>query len=1088
MSAVTDYIREIRKNLDKGDSTEHTHRPALKTLLEACGKDIVATNEPRRIACGAPDFNISRSGVPLGHVETKDVGINLDEMERSKGPNAGQFKRYSALPNWILTDYLEFRWYVAGEKRLTVRVADLDGKGKLKPTADAGERLTSLLTAFYAQPALTVATAKELAGRMAGMTRMIRDLILAALQKEEEITEQAKDEVARETMPGYGSHTNWLHEWLHAFQDTLIPDLNEHQFADMFAQTLAYGLFAARAHAPNKPFSRESAAVNLPRTNPFLRELFEQIAGVRMPDTIAWAVDDMVELLKHADMAEILRDFGKCKGREDPVVHFYETFLAAYDPATREVRGVFYTPEPVVSYIVNSLDWLLKTRLGRPKGLADENTLILDPATGTATFLYFVIEHIHRGFRKQLGAWDGYVSRHLLPRIFGFELLMAPYAVAHLKISMLLEQSGYTFASDQRLGIYLTNTLEEAAKKSEMLLGQFVSREANAAAEIKRDRPIMVVLGNPPYSGHSANKGNWITGLVRDYYQVDGHPLAERNSKWLQDDYVKFIRFAEWRIDKTGEGILGYITNHGYLDNPTFRGMRQHLMQTFDDIYVLDLHGNSKKKETAPDGSEDKNVFDIQQGVAILLAVKLKVAAAPRRVGSSGGTASTLARVFHADLWGRREIYECDKLTGGKYNWLWQNNAETTPWRELKPSSPFHLFKPQDTELRVEYEGYCAVTDAMPLHSLALNTHRDHFAIDFDQATLRDRITSFLNTQSAEECCQKFALSETSEWTMASARAGLRATEWQRDIIQCLYRPFDFRSILFNGAVVDRIRPELNRNLRLPNLSLITTRQTREPFAALSANVVCGQHKIVAAYDGSYVFPLYLYPSADALDVSAGRRPNFAPEFLKALAQKLSVPQEVPHGLPQGVTPENIFHYAYAVFHSPTYRTRYTEFLKIDFPRLPLMSNRDLFFSLAALGGELVALHIMESPKLNNVITEFPEKGNDIVEKVSFTVDAAPRCVGSGGDAASAFGRVWINPVQYFGGVPAQVWNFHIGGYLVCDKWLKDRKGRTLTYEDIQHYQKIVVALNETIRLMAKIDHVIETQGGWPGAFSENKR
>jgi len=1064
MSAVADYIREIRKNLDKGDSTEHTHRPALEALLEACGKDIDATNEPRRIACGAPDFNISRKGVPLGHVETKDVGINLDEMERGKGPNRDQFKRYSTLPNWILTDYLEFHWYAAGEKRLTVRVADLDSKGKLKPATDGEVRLTALLAAFYAQPALTVGTAKELANRMAGMTRMIRDLILAALLQEEEKAEQVKSGVVREIMPGYGSQTNWLHEWLHAFRDTLIPDLNEHQFADMFAQTLAYGLFAARVHEPNKPFSREAAAVNLPRTNPFLRELFEQIAGVKMPDTIAWAVDDMVELLKHADMAEILRDFGKCKGREDPVVHFYETFLAAYDPAMREVRGVFYTPEPVVSYIVNSLDWLLKTRLGRPKGLADEDTLILDTATGTATFLYFVIDHIHQGFRKQLGAWDGYVSRHLLPRIFGFELLMAPYAVAHLKISMFLEQSGYTFGSDQRLGIYLTNTLEEAAKKSEMLLGQFVSREANAAAEIKRERPIMVVLGNPPYSGHSANKGEWITGLVRDYYRVDGQPLGERNPKWLQDDYVKFIRFAEWRIHETGEGVLGYITNHGYLDNPTFRGMRQHLMQTFDEIYVLDLHGNSKKREKAPDDGKDENVFDIQQGVAILLAVKNKT--------EIGATKKAPGRVFHADLWGRREIHEGNRLTGGKYNWLWQNSAETTPWQELKPSAPFHLFKPQDTERREEYNGHWMITDAMPFHSLALNTHRDHFAIDFDQARLLERIGSFVNAQSTEECCQRFDLSETTEWSVASARQRLRASKWQNEIIPCLYRPFDFRALLFNEAVVDRIRRELNRHLQLPNLSLITTRQTREPFAVLATTLVCGQHKIVAAYDGSYVLPLYLYPSADELDASSGRRPNISPEFLKALAEKLKAPQEGAHGLLKDVTPDDIFHYAYAVFHSPTYRARYAEFLKFDFPRLPLPSNLDLFFSLAALGGELVALHLMESPKLNDLITEFPEKGTDVVEKAQYTDKDK---------------RVWINPTQYFGGVPAAVWNFHIGGYQVCEKWLKDRKGRTLTYEDIQHYQKIVVALNETIRLMAEIDQVIETQGGWPTAFSGNK-
>jgi hypothetical protein len=1069
MNAFADYIREIRKNLDKGDSTEHTHRPALKTLLEACGKDIDATNEPRRIACGAPDFNISRKGVPLGHVETKDVGINLDEMERGKGPNGDQFKRYSTLPNWILTDYLEFHWYAAGEKRLTVRVADLDGKGKLKPAADGEARLTALLTAFYAQPALTVGTAKELANRMAGMTRMIRDLILAALQQEEEKAEQVKSGVVRETMPGYGSQTNWLHEWLHAFRDTLIPDLDEHQFADMFAQTLAYGLFAARAHAPNKPFSRESAAVNLPRTNPFLRELFEQIAGVKMPDTIAWAVDDMVELLKHADMTEILRDFGKCKGREDPVVHFYETFLAAYDPAMREVRGVFYTPEPVVSYIVNSLDWLLKTRLGRPKGLADENTLILDAATGTATFLYFVIEHIHQGFRKQLGAWDGYVSRHLLPRIFGFELLMAPYAVAHLKISMLLEQSGYTFGSDQRLGIYLTNTLEEAAKKSEILLGQFVSREANAAAEIKRDRPIMVVLGNPPYSGHSANKGEWITGLVGDYKKDCPELHKPGQAKWLQDDYVKFIRFAEWRINQTGEGVLGYITNHGYLDNPTFRGMRQHLMQTFDEIYVLDLHGNSKKKEKSPDGGKDENVFDIQQGVAILLAVKVKA--------GTGEAKKAPTRVFHANLWGRREIYEGDQLTGGKYNWLWQNNAETTTWNEVRTSAPGYLFIPQDETKKQDYDQGWSVPaifsengDPAP----GIVTTHDEFAIAFTREEMVAHVEALLATETEEVARGLFRLCNQSQWNYEDAKKELARGQWRNELTPILYRPFDVRWTVFNRHVAVHRRERVMRHMLVGhNRSLCATRSTEiGSFEHVFSSAQIIGHHTVSLKEVNYIFPIYLQPSADELDTSAGCRPNLNSAFLNALAEKLQAPQEGPHGLPKGVTPEDIFHYAYAVFHSPTYRTRYAEFLKIDFPRLPLTSNRDLFFSLAALGGELVGLHLMESPKLNDLITEFPEKGTDAIEKVQYTDKDK---------------RVWINPIQYFGGIPAAVWNFHIGGYQVCEKWLKDRKGRTLTYEDIQHYQKIVVALNETIRLMAEIDQAIETQGGWPVAFSGNK-
>ncbi|MBM4095007.1 MAG: DNA methyltransferase, partial [Planctomycetes bacterium] len=560
-----------------------------KILLESAGKGITATNEPKRILCGSPDFQIVRKGVPLGHVETKDIGTNLDEMERGKGPHGEQFTRYrDALPNWLLTDYLQFRWFVGGAKRLTVRVAELDAKGKLKPLPDGERELAELLTAFFQQPALTVASARELAQRMAGMTRIIRDLIVSTFEHEKE--------------------QGWLHNWLAAFRDTLIPDLDEKQFADMFGQTLAYGLFAARRHAPpDEPFSRKMAAYSLPKTNPFLRKLFAEIAGVDMPDSIAWAVDDVVELLKHADMAEILTDFGKGKGKEDPVVHFYETFLAAYDPKMRKVRGVYYTPEPVVSYIVRSIDHLLKTRFNRPKGLADENTLILDPAVGTATFLYFVIDQIHQKSARQAGAWDDYVAKHLLNRVFGFELLMAPYAVAHLKLGMQLQETGYQFGSDQRLGIYLTNTLEEAAKKSAHLFAGWVAEEANAAAEIKRDKKIMVVLGNPPYSGISTNRGEWITRLVADYRSVDGKPLGEKKV-WLADDYVKFLRFAQWRIAQTGQGIVGMITNHGFLDNPTFRGMRQSLLRDFDEIYVFDLHGSTKKHQQPPHGGTDENV------------------------------------------------------------------------------------------------------------------------------------------------------------------------------------------------------------------------------------------------------------------------------------------------------------------------------------------------------------------------------------------------------------------------------------------------------------------------------------------------
>jgi predicted helicase len=1060
MNFFAEYISEIRKSLEKGDSTEHTHRTALEALLEASDKDIDATNEPRRIACGAPDFNITRKGVPVGHVETKDIGVNLDEMERGKGPNGEQFKRYSTLPNWILTDYLEFRWYAAGEKRLTVRVADFDGKGRIKAAPDGDEKLEQLLTAFYHEPALTVGTARELAQRMAGMTRIIRDLIVASFQHETEETERKLVQEAREPYGGaMSSRGPWLHNWLAAFRETLIPDLTETEFADMFAQTLAYGLFAARIHAPaNREFSREMAAFKLPKTNPFLRKLFAEIAGVDMPDTFAWAVDDLVNLLRHADMEEILRDFGKGKGKEDPVVHFYETFLAAYDPKVRDQRGVRYTPEPVVQYIVRSVDWLLQTRFNRPQGLADDNTFILDPAVGTATFLYFVITLIFSKFARQRGQWDGYVEKHLLNRLFGFEILMAPYAIAHLKLGMQLEETGYSFGSDQRLGIFLTNTLEESARRSDRLFADWISEEANAASKVKARLPIMVVLGNPPYANFGRmNRNPWILGLLNDYKK----DLNEKKLN-LDDDFIKFIRFAQWRIEKTGHGIVGFITSNTYIDGITHRRMRESLMQAFDEIYILDLHGSSKKRERTPDGGKDENVFDITVGVSILLAVRL-AETTPLLDGRAP------ARVFHAELWGARK---------DKYDWLWQNDASQTTWTELAPAESHFFFVPKDGGGQSEYEQGWSIRDAFLVSGNAIKTERDRLSIHFTEDGIR-RVVEDFRTLDEKSIREKFALeTDSRDWQVLKAKMDVLKNTDPACFHRILYRPFDVRHTWYSGQSRGFIGTPgyalMRHILAGDNLVLLACRQVIagdycHVFSALEILECCTISNRTREINSA--FPLYLYPAADELDASVGRRPNINPEFLKALAEKLELSQAGPHGLPQGVTPEDVFHYAYAVFHSPTYRARYAEFLKIDFPRLPLTDNRDLFFRLAALGGELVALHLMESPKLNDLITGFPVKGTDTVEKVQYN---------------DQDGRVWINPTQYFGGVPAEIWNFHIGGYRVCEKWLKDRKGRKLTYQDTRHYQQIIVALNETIRLMTEIDAVIRQYGDWPAAFSGN--
>jgi len=1024
LKLLAQYVHAIGKKLALGDATEHTHRSALETLFESLASGITATNEPKHIECGAPDFILRKGSVAVGYIEAKDIGKSLDEAEKTD-----QLKRYrDSLTNLVLTDYLEFRWYVDGECRLKARLGSPTKDGKIKRDKEGIEDVAELFDNFLSHKAESVGTPRELAQRMARQAHLIRNLIINAF----------KDE------PESGS----LHTQLVAFRDNLIPDLSADYFADMYAQTITYGLFAARCSSNNgTSFTRLDAAQNLPKTNPFLRKLFQYIAGYDLDERIAWLVDDLAKVLAQADMAAVLKDFGKHSGKEDPVVHFYETFLKEYDEKIREMRGVYYTPEPVVSYIVRSIDQLLKTRFNKPQGLADDKTLILDPAVGTATFLYMVINEIYQANigKGQQGLWNNYVAEKLLPRIFGFELLMAPYAVAHLKLGLLLQETGYEFQSDQRLGIYLTNTLEEAIKHSETLFAQWITEEANAAARIKKDEPIMVVLGNPPYSGHSANKSEWARQLVDRYKTVDGKPLGEKNPKWLQDDYVKFIAFGQWRIERTGQGVLGFITNHSYLDNPTFRGMRQSLMSTFTDIYILNLHGNSKKKEVAPDGSKDENVFDIQQGVAICLLVK-----------EPDNTQS--ARVHYSELWGIRE---------GKYQTLSEVDVNDTAWDELEPHSPFYFFMPINEAKSEEYEEGWKITDIFPINGVGMTTARDHVVIDYEPQPLLERARLFRDSEDSNAIlCERLEIPEKLGWNITRARELIKqAVDLEQYIKPVLYRPFDKRLIFYHDSLVWRTVKQIMRHMLAgKNIGLLMTRQTRDQWDILATNLIVG-HKSLSAYDITSLIPLYLYPAEGEMQFDGnGRRPNLNPEFIKAVSDKLGLTfiEDGLGDLEQTFGPEDIFNYAYAMFHSPIYRSRYAEFLKIDFPRLPLTSDKELFKTLAAKGAELVSMHLMESPALNNLITKYPVAGYNEVEKVTYDNNSQ---------------RVYINKTQYFEGVPPEVWEFHIGGYQVCQKWLKDRKGRTLTYDELTHYQKVVVALKETIRLMADIDELIPV---WP--------
>ena len=1061
------YISKLRDSLSRGDATEHTHRPALQALLETTN-GIAATNEPKRIACGAPDFAVTKAvsnPLTIGYIEAKNIGIALDSIEQDSNraqpatDNGQQLKRYrSALPNLILTNYTEFRWYVDGERRTIARLAEPDSAGHLTPT-DSGIGQTGLLLSdFLSRSPEPIADSEELAHRLARLAHIIRDVVRQSFIAGE-VSQDVRD----------------LYE---ASKQALVPDLDTDAFADMFAQTLAYGLFAARVNQdPAQRFHRRDAGYQIPRTNPFIRRIFGMVAGPNLDnEPFVSFVDDLTQLLGNADMVAVLADFGKRSVRQDPIMHFYETFLAAYDPALRERRGVYYTPEPVISYIVRSVDILLREKFGCQEGLADytkteyeaddgaggvaertsHRVLVLDPACGTGSFLYTVIDHIREHYRNtgRGGMWSSYVKDHLLPRMFGFELLMAPYAMAHLKLGMQLaaqdmpdEQRtdwAYKFDDNERLGVYLTNSLEQAEQQTATMFGplRVIAEEANAAAEVKRDLPIMVVLGNPPYSGHSANKGEWIGKLIDDYKQVDGQPLGERNPKWLQDDYVKFIRFGQWRIQQSGSGILAFITNHAWLSNPTFRGMRQQLLDTFTDIYLLDLHGNSHTKERSPDGGVDKNVFDIQQGVAIAIFVK-----APGKQGP--------AKVHHADLWGTQDT---------KYAVLSESDMANTDWEVILPASPNYMFKPWNRELEEEYQQWPKINEIMSVNSVGVVTGQDKVAIRWS----RDEMT---------RAAHDFTFPEDEDMN-------------DNLVVPILYRPFDTRYTYYSSAFITRRRQEVMRHiLNGENMGLIFMRQValNDEYSHFGVYQGIVDNRAFYSNKGIMQFaPLYTYPTeqqiTSGLYPADHREPNLSPGFTATLATNLGL-QFITDGtgdLQATFGPEDVFHYIYAVFHSPAYRERYDQFLRADFPRVPLPANAALFRALVTLGRELTAVHLMESPRLSQTAVGFPVPGDNVVEK------GHPKYVPPGSSPPIEHGRVYISRDkpranrrgQYFEGVPPEIWEFRIGGYQPLDKWLKDRRGRTLSFDDIEHYRRMVVVAGETMRLMAEVDEAISEAAG----------
>ncbi|PIE97438.1 MAG: DNA methyltransferase [Treponema sp.] len=1056
---IVEYIKQLDKRLKSGLSGEHTYRGDIESLIKTLASGIEVTNEPQKVTdCGNPDFVVTKGKIPIGYIEAKDIGKDLNSKNYKE-----QFERYKkALDNLIITDYLYFQFFRHGQLIHEIKIGEIDASEKNKNNGvrafpENFSEFENLIKNFCLFIGQTIKSSKKLAEMMASKARLLKNILERAVSSDEDSEENTS-----------------LREQYKTFKNILIHDLSPKAFADIYAQTLAYGMFAARLHDTSlDDFSRQEAAELIPKTNPFLRKLFAYVAGPDIDERIMRTVDNLAQVFRATNVEELLKNFGASTQTNDPIIHFYETFLSEYDPKLRKARGVFYTPQAVVGFIVRSVDEILKSEFNLSKGLADTSKTkikvpvqgdlknmeekevhrvqILDPATGTGTFLAEAIKHIYRkNFNTMQGAWSGFVEEHLIPRLNGFELLMASYSMAHLKLDMLLKETGYKPSKSRRFNVFLTNSLEEYHPDTGTLFANWLSTEANEANHIKRDTPVMCVIGNPPYSGESANKGEWIMNLLEVYKKEPGgkEKLNERNPKWINDDYVKFIRYSSYLIEKNGEGVLGFINPHGFLDNPTFRGMRWHLLKTFDTIYTIDLHGNSKKKEVCPDGSPDQNVFDIMQGVAITLFIK-----------TGKKNKNELGRVFHYDLYGKREY---------KYEFLNEHTVNNIPFAELKNNAPNYFFVPKNFEVEKEYEKGFKINDLFSVNNVGIVTSRDKFVIDDNKEVLGNRIKDFF-ILSKQEIQNKYKLKENKSWKIENIK--VLAKNFNTQYMQKIsYRPFDIKYIYYDKDFIERSRSEVmqhflnNENLGLVLEKIIPNKNFNYRDVYITKHIT-DSHLIGSA---TYNYPLYLYPtSKDEILKETKREPNLNKEIIKTLENNLNLtftPEKEEEN--NTFAPIDVFDYIYAVLHSPSYRKKYKEFLKIDFPRVPYPKNKKTFWNLVKLGSELRCIHLLENPKLENFITGYPIDGDNVITTSITKKDWEIN------DAENRIGKIWINEQQYFENIPVEAWEFYIGGYRPAQKWLKDRKGKILNFEDIVHYQKIIAALFETSKIMQEINKI----------------
>lgn len=1046
-SAIETYISDVKRIFKTGEATEHSYRAPISALISSFASDISALNEPKRVKCGAPDFLVSNKTIAIGHIEAKDVNKSLKNM---KGHDLDQQKRFlEALPNLIYTNCLDFDFYKNGELINSITIAT--GGKDIIACPDNYSLFEVQIRDFLSERPQTITSSVKLAEIMAGKAALVKDILYNALRDDTDISSE-------------------LYSQYIAFKEHLIHDIDRPDFADIYAETIAYGMFAARLHDTTlDTFSRQEALELLPKSNPFLKSLFSYIAGPNLDDRIKWVIDDLSDVFLACDVKKLLSNFGSLTGRDDPFLHFYEIFLAKYNPKKRKARGVWYTPEAAVNFIVRAIDDTLKAEFRLPLGIADTSKVtidlntgqrgltkkgtlaksaknvtikksvhrvqILDPATGTGTFLAEVIKQISPAVKTAAkGLWSKYIEQDLVPRLHGFELLMASYAMCHMKLDMVLTELGYKPSSlPPRLSVYLTNSLEEGEPVNQILpFAQWLSNEVREANLIKSEMPIMCIIGNPPYSIQSGNLTAEQIALINPYRYVDGVKIKEKGmlqfEKNINNDYIKFIALSEKLIRKNGYGILGFITSHGYLKSESFRGMRQHLMETFDSIKILDLHGNTEIREVAPDGVVDKNVFDIKQGVCIIIAFRREEK-----------IKKPVATVEYAELWGSRQ---------SKYDYLGANSIDDIEWLDCCPKSPNYTFFKADYK-DSPYDTWVSIAELFPVYSSGVITARDNFSISESVPKLVSNATVFANSPTLDNksLCEKLSISEKKGWDVTKARKRLAAIKDFTTVIHPIsYRPFDDRNIIFDESVVwTTARSTMDHMLRGDNIAFISARSEKSGTCShffvskLLVETKCGERTTQSS-----VFPLYLYPADDELDKT--RRVNLDPVIYKKI---VSISKNKHSGTASEL---DVLHYVYGVVHCSSYREKYSERLKIGFPKVPLPHSSDEFWRIAGQGNKLRLLHLLDPKTIGKTDYPFEGEGDGVIRSPSFDGKA-----------------IWINDDQYFSKVSVASWNTFIGGYLPAQQWLKQRKGSELTFEGILHFQKILKALHETNRLMHEI-------------------